>query len=71
MIAVLSVVSMVLATKVMLPVLAEPVPVIVMVFESASVVIEIPSLANKVNVSVAESATIELWPATNTLLKVF
>ena len=69
MIAVLSVLSMVLATKVMLPVLA--VPVIVIVSVPALVVNVIPVPATSVRVSVAESATTELCPATATVLKVF
>ena len=68
-IAALSVLSMVLATKVMLPVLA--VPVIVIVSVLASVVSVIPIPATSVRVSVVESATTELCPATATVLKVF
>ena len=60
-IAVLSVLSMVLATKVMLPVLA--VPVIVMVSVLALVVSVIPVPATSVSVSAVVSAITELCPA--------
>ena len=68
-IAVLSVLSMVLAAKVMLPVLA--VPVMVMVSVPALVVNVIPVPATNVSVSVVVSAITELCPAIAMVLNVF